>query len=339
MKPVSTSTFIKAIILSSILLAAPCFAASQDNAASAMKSQADSFLAGLPPGMQKSQASAIAAAIAGDHSGLQAIRKSRDIPAATPPEVQDTMISPTMKLYTPAGMQSTVMPLLIYLHGGGWTFGSINSCARFCCSMAATGKVKVLAVDYRLAPEYPYPNGLEDCMDAVSYAHTHAAELNIDPAHITIGGDSSGGNLAIATALSAKCQGLIESMVLFYPVTKAFADGSDSWKRYAEGYALDASLMEQFNKAYIRERTSYIPSVDVGTLPPDSLMQLPRALLISAGRDILYSQGKEFAQKAPKDKITFIEFTDAVHLFITVPGQDEAFAQAVKLASDFITQP
>lgn len=160
MKPVSTSTFIKAIILSSILLAAPCFAASQDNAASAMKSQADSFLAGLPPGMQKSQASAIAAAIAGDHSGLQAIRKSRDIPAATPPEVQDTMISPTMKLYTPAGMQSTVMPLLIYLHGGGWTFGSINSCARFCCSMAATGKVKVLAVDYRLAPEHPYPNGL-----------------------------------------------------------------------------------------------------------------------------------------------------------------------------------
>ncbi len=140
---------------------------------------------------------------------------------------------------------------------------------------------------------------------------THAEELNIDPAHIAIGGDSSGGNLAIATSLSAKCQGLIESMVLFYPVTKAFADGSDSWERYAEGYALDASLMEQFNKAYIGERTSYIPSVDVGTLPPDSLMQLPRALLISAGRDILYSQGKEFAQKAPKDKITFMRLKDA----------------------------
>ena len=139
-----------------------------------------------------------------------------------------------------AARASQNLPQLLYLHGGGWTFGSINSCGRFCDAQAASGKMRVIALDYRLAPEHPYPEGLDDCVSAVNYIIDHAAELHIDANHITIGGDSSGGNLALATALSETCCGKIESLLLFYPVTKAFDDGSESWQQYSKGFGLDA---------------------------------------------------------------------------------------------------
>ena len=109
-----------------------------------------------------------------------------------------------MRLYSPINCDRP-LPLLIYLHGGGWTFGSINSCARFCNAIASSGKIKVLAVDYRLAPEHPYPAGLDDCCDAVEFAIDNATTLGIDADKISVGGDSSGGNLSIATAI--RCNG------------------------------------------------------------------------------------------------------------------------------------
>lgn len=87
--------------------------------------------------------------------------------------------------------------------------------------------LKVLADNYRLAPGAPYPDGYNDCIEAVRYAMAHSRELGVDCRRIAVGGDSSGGNLAAATALSPECAGSIESLVLFYPVTKAFADGSE----------------------------------------------------------------------------------------------------------------
>ena len=90
-----------------------------------------------------------------------------------------------MRLYEPKGSQDQRLPVLLYLHGGGWTFGSINSCGRFCDAQAASGKMRVIALDYRLAPEHPYPEGLDDCISAVNYIIDHAAELHIDANHIT----------------------------------------------------------------------------------------------------------------------------------------------------------
>ena len=72
-----------------------------------------------------------------------------------------------MRIYEPKDGSAGRLPVLLYLHGGGWTFGSINSCGRFCNAMAASGKMRVIALDYRLAPEHPYPAGLDDCIGAV----------------------------------------------------------------------------------------------------------------------------------------------------------------------------
>ena len=302
--------------------------------ASVMHRQADAFLRGMPADLQDRQADAIELAIAGDNSALQTVRHSRNAAPEISAEVDTCMLTSTLRLYSPKGTQSAQLPLLIYLHGGGWTFGSLNSCARFCNAMAASGALRVLAVDYRLAPEHPYPAGLDDCCAALQYAIDHAAQLSIAPDRISIGGDSSGGNLAIATAL--RHPQAVYSLVLFYPVTKAFADGSDSWTRYGRGYGLDSRIMEQFNRAYTLHAEPTDTLISPGLCSNATIAALPSTLLVAAERDILRDQGREFAAKAPQ-RITRVELPYTVHLFITVPGQDTAFNQAVSLALDFLS--
>lgn len=184
------------------------------------------------------------------------------------------------------------------------------------------------------------PDGLQQTQTLAvekAIAGDNAALLGIDASRISAGGDSSGGNLALAVALSDECRGALESLVLFYPVTKAFADGSESWRKYGSGYGLDADLMEAFNRAYLGGTDSENHAVSVGLCSGEQLRRLPRTLLVAAGRDILRDQGCELAEKSG-GRIERVEFPDAVHLFITVPGQDEAFRKAVDLTYEFITQ-
>lgn len=262
---------------------------------SVMRRQADGFLQALSDGLQQTQTLAVEKAIAGDNVALMAVRNSRNTRQTLSENVGVRQLSESLRLYEPSGVDGR-LPLLVYFHGGGWTFGSLNSCARFCDAVAATGGVKVLAVDYRLAPEHPFPCGLHDCCDAVAYARDNAALLGIDASRISAGGDSSGGNLALAVALSDECRGALESLVLFYPVTKAFADGSESWRKYGSGYGLDAELMKAFNRAYLGGTDSENCAVSVGLCSGEQLRRLPRTLLVAAGRDILRDQGCELAE-------------------------------------------
>ena len=301
-----------------------------------MRIQADEFLRNMPSDLQHKQTMAILKAIDGDNKELMAVRNSRNTQPKYSDNVETKMITPTMRLYEPKGSQDQYLPVLLYLHGGGWTFGSINSCGRFCDAMAASGEMRVIALDYRLAPEHPYPEGLNDCITAVNYIIDHATELRIDANHITIGGDSSGGNLALATALSETCRGKIESLLLFYPVTKAFDDGSESWQQYGKGFGLDAEIMNAFNRAYTINADKRCSAISVGLCSDEELNMLPRTLLIATERDILRDQGVALAERM-RGKIQRIEYKGAVHLFITVPGQDMAFDRAVKDAIRYIS--
>ena len=296
-----------------------------------MEKQANEFLSQLPANLQRSQANAVRKAIAGDNLDLISVRNSRNAASKCSAGVVTRMLTSTLRIYEPISHGTEKLPLLIYFHGGGWTFGSINSCSRYCDAMAASGKAKVIAVDYRLAPENPFPAGLEDCINSVLYAIENSDSLGIDCRQITLGGDSSGGNLAISTALSDTIAGKIKSLILFYPVTKAFADGSESWKKYGAGYGLDSDLMTAFNDAYARNANPKDSRISVGLSDENVMDKLPETLLIAAGRDILRDQGVEF-ERMSSGLVTRIEFTDAVHLFITVPGQDEAFVKAVELS-------
>ena len=125
------------------------------------------------------------------------------------------------------------------------------------------------------------------------------------------------------------------SLLLFYRVTKAFEDGSESWQQYGKGYGLDAEIMEAFNRAYTINADDRCSAISVGLCSDEELNMLPRTLLIAAERDILRDQGLNLAERMC-GKIQRIEYKGAVHLFITVPGQDTAFDRAVKDAIGFI---
>lgn len=302
-----------------------------------MHAQADNFLQNMPPDLQHRQTLAIVKAIDGDNNDLMAVRNARNAQPKYSDNVETRMITDNMRLYEPKDSHDRRLPVMLYLHGGGWTFGSINSCGRFCNAVAASGAVRVVALDYRLAPEHPYPAGLNDCISAVKYIMAHADKLLIDTAHVTLGGDSSGGNLALATALSEECRGKIESLLLFYPVTKAFDDNSQSWLLYSKGYGLDAEIMDAFNRAYTSNADARSADISVGLCSDAELHALPRTLIVAAERDILCDQGKALAERMG-NRAKRIEYKGTVHLFITVPGQDIAFEKAVKDAVSFIVR-
>ena len=302
-----------------------------------MHAQADNFLRNMPPDLQHRQTLAIVKAIDGDNNDLMAVRNARNAQPVYSDNVETRMITANMRIYEPKDSHDRRLPVMLYLHGGGWTFGSINSCGRFCNAVAASGAVRVVALDYRLSPEHPYPAGLNDCISAVKYIMAHADELLIDTSRVTLGGDSSGGNLAIATALSEECRGKIESLLLFYPVTKAFDDGSPSWQLYGKGYGLDAEIMDAFNSAYTINADARSADISVGLCSDAELHTLPRTLIVAAERDILCDQGKDLAERMGS-RARRIEYKGTVHLFITVPGQDVAFEKAVKDAVSFIAR-
>ena len=307
--------------------------------------EADAFLASLPAGWQERWRRAVRQAAAGDGRALAEVRRSRNGMPPLPEGVRAVRIAPRMMLYVPAAPSASVtsvvpvssaahaasasgpLPLLVYFHGGGWVLGGIGSCARFCAELAAAGHVLVLAADYRLAPEHPFPQGLDDCMRAVETALRRASEWGGSPERVSVGGDSSGGNLALAVALRRRAEGLppLRSLVLFYPVVTARADGSASWKRYGQGAALDGTLMETFSLAYASGREEF-PLVSPAAASDAELAGLPPLLLVAAGRDILRDQGEAFAERLLRLGVAVRreELTGAVHLFVTVPGQERA---------------
>lgn len=292
------------------------------------------FLAGMEPGLQHRQAMAVRGAMGGDSSALDAIRASRNQAPALPSGVATLRPTPNICIFSPVEPTAQKRPLLMYLHGGGWCFGGINSCARFCAALALHGGCSVAAIDYSLAPSHPFPKPMDDCRDAFLYLRRHADEWGCDPERIAIGGDSAGGNLALATAMTE--QG-VWRVVAIYPVVKLWADGSASWRQYAKGYGDDAELLEAFCEAYANGQENN-PLVSVSLASDDALRSLPPVLIISAGHDILLDQTAEFANRlhSLRHSVAYHVYPTATHLFITVPGQPTAFQQAVATVGEFM---
>lgn len=332
----------------------------------AMTREADDFIYDMPEGLQDRQRQAIDHALRGDGGELAGIRSSRNKPFIGSESVTATDIvipvaiasgsvstsSVRARLYRPKDV-SGPLPLLIYMHGGGWTIGSINSCAKFCDAIAATGKVAVLAPEYSLAPEHPLPEALLETMGVFRYAVKNADSFGTTPELVSLGGDSSGGNLALSVA-AAITDGKVNqegdmaprAILLFYPVTRAYTDGSESWRRYGKGYGLDSRLMESFNQAYLSgplEESVFSTEemmllASPGNLNSERLASLPPTLLIAAEHDILFDQGADLIEKMKRAgaKAERKVYPGTVHLFITVDGQPTAFRTAVTDAAAFL---
>lgn len=326
---------LRVLCVSSMLPAALSAQTLPDSAATeAMRREEAAFLRSLPAGLQQRQCAAVRAAMRGDDTELRAIRASRSVPPELPADVAATYVRPSLCLFAPRRAAARPRPVLLYLHGGGWAFGSIHSCARFCAAVALAGDCCVAALDYRLSPEHPYPAALDDTREAYDWLRANGAAWGCDTTRISIGGDSAGGNLALAAALTLPG---VCSVVPIYPVLKAFPDGSASWQRYGTGYGDDADLLTAFCEAYAGAETAN-PLVSPALADDEALRRLPPVLLVSAGHDVLADQAAEFAARLRSlgVSISYRLFPAATHLFVTVPGQPTAFAEAVSLTATFL---
>ena len=292
------------------------------------------FLANMKEGLQHVQMLAVRNAMKGDYGALGEIRQSRNKAPALPENIDIKYVASNICLFSPAGRAARKRPLLLYLHGGGWCFGSINSCARFCAALAEAGDCCVAALNYRLAPKFPFPAPLDDCRRAFEYVKCHADEWGCDSLQVSVGGDSAGGNLALATAMSV--EGVCK-VIPIYPVTKLYTEVTPSWVEYGKGYGDDAELLEAFNEAY-SGGAARNPLVSVGLASDETLAKLPPVLIISAGHDILFDQTAEFAERLNGlgHSLSYHVFPTATHLFITVPGQPTAFNESVRIVAEFI---
>lgn len=299
-----------------------------------MLEEEQAFLRGMRPGLQHEQMLAVRAAMAGDDEALRRIRAGRNQAPVLPEGVVTSFPLTDLCLFAPAQAPCRKRPLLLYLHGGGWCFGSINSCARFCAAVALAADCCVAALNYRLAPAHPFPAPLHDCKRAFSFLRQQAGEWGCDPDRVSVGGDSAGGNLALATALSVEG---VRQVIPIYPVTQLCANKTASWRLYAKGYGDDAELLGAFCEAYAPE-TPLDPLASPGLADDDALRCLPPMLLISAGHDVLFDQTRDLADRLHRlsHPVAYHVYPTATHLFITVPGQPTAFAEAVKAVARFM---
>lgn len=155
------------------------------------------------------------------------------------------------RLYAPRPPEAGVLPVLLYLHGGGFTVGSLETHDSLCRQLALRSGVAVVALDYRLAPEHRFPAAVDDSWGAVQWLSQHADTLGLDSTRLAVGGDSAGGTLAAVAALMARDAGLpLALQVLITPGTAAHADTA-SHARYAEGFLLEKAGIDWFFDQYI----------------------------------------------------------------------------------------
>ena len=153
-----------------------------------------------------------------------------------------------VRLYAPT---NEVLPILVYFHGGGFTIGSIATHDILCRTLSQLAHCAVLSVNYRLAPEHPFPVAHNDAWDVVKWVAAQGASLGLDPRRLAVGGDSAGGTLAAACAIQARDEGLALALqLLFYPGCSAKAD-SPSHKTYSHGFVLEAPGIDYFFNHYL----------------------------------------------------------------------------------------
>lgn len=229
------------------------------------------------------------------------------------------------RLYRGAQLDGSRLPVVIYFHGGGYVIGSLDSHDALCRRLAAAGHFAVLAVDYRLAPEWVFPTALHDACDAVNWLLRDGARHGLDATRVAFAGDSAGGTLSTVLAILAVREPqevaiVPRAQVLLYPVT----DGSckrDSHVRYAEGYLLETACMDWFYRLYSRTpadvqdwRISPLLAPDVSGLAP--------ALVYLAGYDPLYDEGLAYAEKLKRagNQVLLCEEPGMTHDFMRMSG-------------------
>ncbi len=234
-----------------------------------------------------------------------------------------------IRLYAPTSDQP--LPVTLYFHGGGFVIGNLDSHDNVCRILANRTPTIVVSVDYRLAPEHPFPAAPIDAYDALQWTAAHAAEIGGDPARIAVAGDSAGGNLATVAALMARNRKgkLPLFQLLVYPVTDA-THSQPSYETYGEGYLLTKETMQWFLRHYVPadqdRRHPYL-----SPLFEKNLSGLPPVHIIVAEYDPLRDEGTAYAQRLEAAGVTASVscYAGMLHGFFSLTGLFDDAARAL----------
>ena len=226
-----------------------------------------------------------------------------------------------LRLYRALGTEEAeALPGLLYLHGGGWVLGNLETHDAICCRLANEARCAVVAVDYRLAPEHPFPAGLDDCIAAYSHVAREARALGIDPNRIAVGGDSAGGNLAAVLALMGRDGTLPLALyqALLYPAVD-LGMSTDSYGAATAGMTVTPATMRYFVD-------HYVPDPDqradwrVSPIRAASLAGAPPALVVTCGHDPLRDEGRLYAARLEREgvPVTLLHMSDQTHGMLTL---------------------
>ncbi len=245
------------------------------------------------------------------------------------------------RLYVPEMTEEnetrTLLPLIVYMHGGGWVMGELDTYDQLCCALANRSECAVVSLAYRLAPEHPWPAAVEDCLDSVNWllAETFTAKPDspthwqTDPSRLFVMGDSAGGNLAavVALQLKAKQPHPLKGEVLIYPITDADFT-RESYVKCSEGYFLTTAMMKWFWKQYCPDESKWFDPT-LSPLRADSHAGLPETFLVTCQYDPLRDEGIAYAKALQQAKVE-VEHHDVagyIHGFLrqlhTFPEADE----------------
>jgi acetyl esterase len=220
-------------------------------------------------------------------------------------------------------------PAVMFFHGGGWVLGGLDSHDTLCRELATRAGVVLVAVDYRLAPEHPYPAGLDDCAAATRWVAAHATDLGADASRLAVVGDSAGASLAAAVAMMARDDGdvAVKLQVLAYPALDPAMD-TPSYTVNADDPFLSRSEMKSYWAHYLGD------SVPGGLAAPglaQDLVGLPPAYVLVAGRDVLCDEGVAYAERlaASGVAVQLRRFDDMVHGFLLCTAWLDAAREGV----------
>jgi acetyl esterase/lipase len=237
---------------------------------------------------------------------------------------------PEARLRTFSPASAKPLPILIWVHGGSWTRGSLASHDGIFRTIANDANTVVVAIDYRLAPESRFPNAIDEVLDAVRWSCVHGADIGGDPSRISLGGDSSGANIAAAAALSARDRGGYEiaSQVLLIPLLDTRFN-SASWDRLDRDYLLSRADLEW-------ALALYAPGGDrsdwrLSPLAAHDLAGLPPAIVVTAEFDPLRDDGAQYAAKlrASGVSVDYVEWPGMIHHSVLAAGAMPVGAAAV----------
>lgn len=222
--------------------------------------------------------------------------------------------------YLPLGCEAPA-PILLYLHGGGWIFGNLDTHDTICRRLAAGSGCGVLSLDYRLAPEHPFPAGFDDVIETIRWLGSRGQEIGLDPCRMAIGGDSAGGNLASASCLALRGSNSPKPkfQLLIYPALDLTMQ-RPSHQMFGQGYLLDTEFQRQCHLLYLggadrRDwRISPLLAEDVAGVPP--------AFVLTASHDPLRDEAEAYAARLVEAgvPVTLHRVPGQVHAFMAMDG-------------------